>query len=156
MMLPFPLAIMAGPNSWQGRKTPPTRFMSKLSRQSSRAMASKGSSAVTVAPGVFPPAALTSTVTAPNLPRTAWWATRRLAGLVASQSAKKASPPAASMASTRCRPRFSLRPNTATLAPAAASPSAMAPPRAPVAPITAATSSLRSNKFISTHPFSFQ
>src|SRR2546428_3294201 len=32
---------MAGPNSWQGNRTPPTRFRSKFVRQSSRATCSK-------------------------------------------------------------------------------------------------------------------
>src|SRR6185437_4627852 len=53
------------------------------------------------------------------------------------------------MALTRAWPRSSLRPRTATFAPASPKPSANAPPSAPVAPITTATSPDISNRFIS-------
>lgn len=49
---------------------------------------------------------------------------------------------------TRASPRSALRPSTATFAPAAARPSANAPPNTPVAPMTTATSPLRSKRFI--------
>ena len=49
-------------------------------------------------------------------------------------------PPAAPITFTRSSPRSLLRPSTATLAPAAARPSASAPPSTPVAPMTTATS----------------
>ena len=65
---------MAAPNSWHGNSTPPTRFISKLVRQSSNPMLSKGRSGVTVTFGSFPPAALTRTVGAPRLCVTAAWA----------------------------------------------------------------------------------
>src|SRR5687767_10491458 len=52
------------------------------------------------------------------------------------------------MAFTRARPRSSLRPRTATLAPASPRPSAIAPPNTPVAPMTTATSPVRLNKSI--------
>ena len=40
MMLPFPRAAIAGPNSRHGNKIPPTRFRSKFARQASSDMAS--------------------------------------------------------------------------------------------------------------------
>jgi hypothetical protein len=52
------------------------------------------------------------------------------------------------MALTRAWPRSSLRPTIATEAPAAPSPSAMAPPSDPVAPMTTADSPFRLNKSI--------
>src|SRR5688572_25045697 len=48
---------------------------------------------------------------------------------------------------THALPRSWLRPRTATLAPAAARPSASAPPSTPVAPMTTATSPVRSKRF---------
>src|SRR5882724_10013655 len=52
------------------------------------------------------------------------------------------------MLRARASPRSSLRPTTATFAPASARPSARAPPSTPVPPITTATSPERSNRFI--------
>lgn len=66
MMLPWPRSHMAGPNSWQGNTTPPTRFKLKFARQSSAPIASKGWSAVTVTFASLPPAAFNRMVGAPN------------------------------------------------------------------------------------------
>src|SRR5690606_18865829 len=57
-------------------------------------------------------------------------------------------PPSARITATLAWPRSAFRPTTATRAPAAASPCARAPPSTPVAPITTATSPVRSNSFI--------
>jgi len=57
-------------------------------------------------------------------------------------------PPSSRMRLTQASPRSALRPSTATFARAWPKPSAMAPPKAPVAPMTTATSPVRSNKFI--------
>ncbi len=59
MIEPRPRPTMWRPNSWHGRRTPATRFMSKWCRQSSTWMKSNGLSAVTVTFGSFPPAAFT-------------------------------------------------------------------------------------------------
>src|SRR5208283_3145690 len=67
---------------------------------------------------------------------------------MASAETNAAVPPDFLMAPTRASPRSALRPTTATLAPAAASPSAIAPPSTPVAPITTATSLVRSKRFV--------
>ena len=66
MMLPWPRLTIAGPNSWQGNNTPPTKFRSKLARQSSKATCSKRRSGPRVTLGSFPPAAFTRIVGAPS------------------------------------------------------------------------------------------
>src|SRR4030095_5886872 len=57
-----------------------------------------------------------------------------------------ASPPLLRIVSARASPRSMFRPRTATEAPAAARPAAIAPPRAPEPPTTTATSLLRSKR----------
>src|SRR5207249_11262565 len=58
-------------------------------------------------------------------------------------------PPCFLMDAARASPRSALRPMTATFAPAAARPSAIAPPSAPLAPMMTAISFVRSKRFIS-------
>src|SRR5262249_46450170 len=66
IILPLPRATMAGPNSWHGRNTPPTRFKSKFACQASSGIFSNGLSAVAVTLGSLPPAAFTRIVTGPS------------------------------------------------------------------------------------------
>ena len=148
MTLPLPRAAMGGPNSWQGSNAPPTRFRSKLARQSSAAIFSNGRSDVTVTFASFPPAAFTSTVAWPKAASSSRRAADKLAASVASAVKNRPLPPAAVIRPAQASPRSRLRPSTATDAPAAASPSASAPPNTPVAPITTATSPDRSNRLL--------
>src|ERR1700749_4346068 len=48
IMLPLPRATIAGPNSWHGKNTPPTRFKSKLACHASNGIFSNGLSGVAV------------------------------------------------------------------------------------------------------------
>ena len=99
--------------------------------------------------GSFPPAAFTRMVGAPSDFSICWLAARRLSRAIASAEKKEASPPACLICLTLVAPLSALRPATATRAPAWANPSAIAPPRTPVAPITTATSPVKSNRFVS-------
>ena len=148
-MLPLPRSHMAGPNSWHGKRNPPTRFRSKTLAQAGCGIFSKGISGVTVASGSFPPAAFSKTVGEPSSEATASWHVLRLSGSIASQAKNWAAPPASAISFTRVSPRSALRPTTAIFAPASARAIAQAPPRAPVAPITTATSSESSNILMS-------
>ena len=148
MIEPRPRAHIAGPNSWHGSRTPPTRLRSKFARQSSSAMDSTPRSAVTVTFGSLPPAAFTSTVGAPSAAAMASCAAWTEARSMASTLKNCAVPPASRMVCTRASPRSALRPRTATFAPACARPSASAPPRTPVAPMTTATSPVRSKRLM--------
>src|SRR6266568_4888351 len=148
IILPLPRAIIAGPNSWHGSSTPPTKFKSKLAFQSVSAICSNGLSGLTVTLGSVPPAALTRMVGAPRDFSRATWAACRLSCCTASASKNSATPPLARIFLARARPRSALRPSTATLAPLSPRPSANAPPNTPVAPITTATSPLRSKRFM--------
>lgn len=146
MMLPFPAAHMAGPNSWQGKRTLPVTLSSKHDDQLSREMLSNEFSDVTFARGSLPPAALTSTDAVPRLAVTFSRNDRRLAREEASARKKSAFKPALRILVHRAFPRSSFRPAIATAAPAAARASARAPPRTPVPPITKATTPERSKR----------
>src|SRR5688572_31031496 len=148
MIEPRPFAHMAGPNSWQGTRTPPTRFKSKFATQSSTAICSIDRSGVTVTFGSFPPAALRRIVGTPKTFRSSSCAVFKLSRFETSAEKNCAAPPLLRISATRASPRSALRPRIATRAPAFARPSAIAPPSTPVAPITTATSFERSNNCI--------
>ena len=145
MMLPFFRFNMPAPKIWQGRSAPPTRFRSKFSFQAERARVVIGFSGVTTAAGWFPPAAFTRTVTGPSSFSTFCSACSRAFGSKASTDKKMAFPCLESSLAL-ASPLSLFLPKTATLAPASANPSAIAPPRPPVPPMTTATSPVRSNR----------
>src|SRR5947209_2358541 len=129
---------MAAPKTWQGRMVP-KRLRSTAARIASSERSKTVPPGGTMAPGMLPPAALTRMSSLSQRASRASRAVSSSARCSTSAGSGIASPPSAVMAAATSSALCARRPSTATFAPARASPWAMAPPSAPVAPVTRAT-----------------
>jgi len=138
---------MPGPNSWHGNKTPPTRFMVEVCLPVGEGdllegpFGGDGYFRVVAAGGVDEDGRRTEGFLDSPMRGVEVFLSYGVGG-----EEKRLCPPWLESFLTRAWPRSSLRPSTAIFAPAWARPSARAPPKAPVAPITTATSPERSKR----------
>src|SRR5581483_3333389 len=137
MMLPDLRSTMYFPNTWQANINP-LRFTVRIRSISSAGMSKKGVAE-------FTPAPFTSTSTAPNFATTSASSFSSAVFDVVSQEKNSDFPPSLAIRSIRPFALVTSRPTSATVAPALANASEMAPHNSPVPPITTATLPLREN-----------